>query len=292
MTAYTEALQSGTTTLCRCFRIIRADGVEMGFTDHDSDLAFDGLTYRAAAALTATEAASNLGLSPDEMEAHGALSHDAITEDDLSARVYDRAWVEVWDVNWRDVTVRQILGRYTIGEVERGPLAFRAELRSLSATLDQQEGRVHSTLCDARRLGDHRCRLDLASWQASATVIRITGLEITVSGLEGFNSGFFSRGIVEWATGANVGGDGEDVRISTRSGTETTLSLWRAPTRKVQVGDTLTVTAGCDRTGATCRDRFANLINFRGFMHMPGDTFLNETARQGDPDQTGGSRFA
>ena len=291
MSVYATHLQSGSTSLCRCFRLTRADGQISGFTDHDADVTFDGLTFRAEAALSATEAASTLGLAPDEMEAHGALSHDSITEADLAAGDYDGAEVEVWDVNWRDTEVRALLGRYTIGEVERSGVAFRAELRSLAASLDRAEGRVHSTLCDVRRLGDARCGLDLAAWQAPATVLRVTGLEVVVSGLEGFHTGFFTRGLVDWTGGANAG-TGSDVRVSAKSGGEVSLSLWRLPARAISPGDTLLAAAGCNRTAAMCRDRFANLVNFRGFPHMPGEVFLRESGRDGDPDQTGGSRFA
>lgn len=41
-------LAGGVTTLCRCWRLERKDGTVMGFTDHDRDLAFDSVTYRAA----------------------------------------------------------------------------------------------------------------------------------------------------------------------------------------------------------------------------------------------------
>jgi len=30
----------------------------------------------------------------------------------------------------------------------------------------------------------------------------------------------------------------------------------------------------CDKRFATCRDRFANGINFRGFPHIPGNDFV------------------
>ncbi len=39
-------------------------------------------------------------------------------------------------------------------------------------------------------------------------------------------------------------------------------------------GDAFTVTAGCDKRFATCRDRFANTVNFRGFPHIPGNDFI------------------
>ncbi|MQQ09112.1 DUF2163 domain-containing protein [Epibacterium sp. SM1979] len=290
MSAYSDALETGSTTLCRCFRITRADETVMGFTDHDADISFDGVTYSAEAALSASEAASTLGFAPDEMEAHGALSHQAITEADLIAGRFDGAAVEVWDVDWRNTATRALLGRYTVGEVERGGVAFRAELRSLAASLDRPEGRVHTTLCDVRRLGDGRCGLDLTAWQATATVVSVDGLEVWVSGLDEFNPGFFDKGTVEWLTGGNAGSAG-DIRATLDSAGSLVLSLWRAPAATIAIGDTLTVTAGCNRTADTCRNRFNNLVNFRGFPHMPGEAFLRDYGIEGDPDQTGGSRF-
>ena len=38
-----------------------------------------------------------------------------------------------------------------------------------------------------------------------------------------------------------------------------------------QPGDTFTVTAGCDKRFATCRSKFDNQLNFRGFPHLPGN---------------------
>ena len=40
------------------------------------------------------------------------------------------------------------------------------------------------------------------------------------------------------------------------------------------LGDTFTVTAGCDKQFATCQAKFANAVNFRGFPHMPGNDFI------------------
>ena len=46
-------------------------------------------------------------------------------------------------------------------------------------------------------------------------------------------------------------------------------------------GQTFTVTAGCDKTVATCSAKFSNAINFRGFPHMPGNDFLTKISRPG-----------
>jgi uncharacterized phage protein (TIGR02218 family) len=39
-------------------------------------------------------------------------------------------------------------------------------------------------------------------------------------------------------------------------------------------GATFQIFAGCDKRVATCRAKFANAVNFRGFPHMPGNDAL------------------
>jgi uncharacterized phage protein (TIGR02218 family) len=55
-------------------------------------------------------------------------------------------------------------------------------------------------------------------------------------------------------------------------------------------GDTFTVTAGCDKIFATCRDRFANTVNFRGFPHIPGNDFVVATPSVGAGNDGGSLR--
>jgi hypothetical protein len=50
-------LDSGVTTLARCWLITRNDGVIQGFTDHDEDIVVNGVICRAGAGLTAAERA-------------------------------------------------------------------------------------------------------------------------------------------------------------------------------------------------------------------------------------------
>jgi uncharacterized phage protein (TIGR02218 family) len=57
----------------------------------------------------------------------------------------------------------------------------------------------------------------------------------------------------------------------------------------IAVGDTFTVTAGCDKRFATCRDRFDNVLNFRGYPHIPGNEYVTRYAVAGEPGNTGQS---
>ncbi|HHK74211.1 MAG TPA: DUF2163 domain-containing protein, partial [Rhizobiales bacterium] len=90
-----ESLASGATTLCRCWKLVRADEVLLGFTDHDDDLVFDGITYRAASGFTASSIDQSLGLNVDGLEVQGALVDDALNEDDLAAGLFDNARITV-----------------------------------------------------------------------------------------------------------------------------------------------------------------------------------------------------
>ena len=57
------------------------------------------------------------------------------------------------------------------------------------------------------------------------------------------------------------------------------IELWQEASRPLAVGDEVEITAGCDKQLATCRDKFANVVNFRGFPHMPGNDFITSYVR-------------
>ena len=48
---------------------------------------------------------------------------------------------------------------------------------------------------------------------------------------------------------------------------------------------------GCDRHLGTCRGRFGNVVNFRGFPHIPGSDFVLRYPRSGDRAD-GGALFS
>ena len=134
-------LDTGATTLARAWLITRADGVRYGFTDHDRDLSFDGITFRADTGLSAAALAQSTGLSVDNTEALGALSDASVREDEIEAGRFDGADVRAWVVNWADPDVRWLQFRGTIGEIRRSGGAFQAELRGLTEALNRPCGR-------------------------------------------------------------------------------------------------------------------------------------------------------
>ncbi|HYF53947.1 MAG TPA: DUF2163 domain-containing protein [Salinarimonas sp.] len=265
------ALAAETSTLCRCWALIRRDGLVMGFTDHDRDIAFAGRAHRAGAGLDAAEAAAELGFAVGGGEVAGALVSAGITEADIAAGLYDDAAVETWLVDWRDPERRVLLDVAHMGEIRRADGAFVAELRGLAHRLDEERGRLYGATC-AADLGDDRCRVDLtgAALRCEAGVAATDGaLSLAAPALAGFAPGWFAGGRLAWTGGANAG-----TAVEVRAHAGDRLELWQRAPRPIAPGDAFAVTAGCDKRFATCRDRFANAANFRGFPHMPGTDFL------------------
>jgi uncharacterized phage protein (TIGR02218 family) len=276
-------LDAGTTTLCWCWRITRADGAVFGFTDHDRTLDLIGTEFEPESGLTASEVRSGSDLSVDAQDAQGVLTSDRITETDILDGRWDNAEVELWRVNWADTSQRVLMRRGAIGQIRRGRLAFVAEMRSQAHVLGQTVGRMFQATCDAT-LGDARCRvnLDAPSFKGTGSVIDLLrDRAFTASGLGSFAAGWFAFGTVTWTSGVNDGRRAEVLAHDLVDGIAI-LTLLEAPVRPIAEADAFVIRAGCDKRIATCAAKFANVANFRGFPHIPGqDAVLRYATRDG-----------
>lgn len=279
-------LQSGVTTLCWCWRIERRDGAVLGFTDHDEDLIFGGVTYRARGGFQPGEIRNELGFTVDAASIAGALDSETLTEADLSAGLYDGALVICLRVDWSNPADRIGVWRGEIGEIRRGETFFEAELRGPAHRLTQTTGRVYSRRCDAE-LGDARCAKVVSggAFTGAGAVVHAAGARsLRASGLAAFASGWFTRGRLTWTSGANAG-----TAFDVETHRDDTIELHAAPAQPMTPGDTFDVVAGCDKKLSTCRDKFANAVNFRGFPFMPGNDVLLAGAAA-ETRRDGGSR--
>lgn len=279
-------LASGTTTLCHCWRITLASGEQLGFTDHDRALAFDGTGFEAQSGFTASEIASSLGLAVDNLDAAGALESGRLDEARLKAGDFDHAAIEIWQVNWQDVSSRILLRKGHLGEVTYADNRFTAEVRGLAALFNQVQGRVFQYGCDAE-LGDARCgvNLDAATYRGQGTVASVAGATLEVSGLVSFADDWFTRGVITFAGARKL-----KIKRHRKVGSIARIDLWSEPAFAITTGAAVTLQAGCDKQHATCRMKFTNAANYRGFPHMPGTDFVTQVAGKGDPRNDGGKR--
>lgn len=253
------------TTLAHLWRFQRRDGARFGFTDHDASLRVGEEVFEAGVGLEAGQIEKASGLAVDSGAVQGVLSAEAITQDDLAAGLWDGARCDVWRCNWQAPEERVHIFAGRIGEVRFGPEGFTGELRGLQAALNAPVGRVFARACDAE-LGDSRCRVDLSAPGrrfAGLVTQRVSARAFRASGLEAAPEGFLTHGLLRWSFG-------ETSRVAVhRREASVFLELTAAPSR-LDLGQSFDVVIGCDKTLLTCRDRFANVLNFRGFPDMPG----------------------
>ncbi|TCP61930.1 putative phage protein (TIGR02218 family) [Rhodovulum bhavnagarense] len=295
MSALGEALQAhldgGVTTLARAWAIERHDGVVLGFTDHDRSLDFDGITFEAETGMSAQSLSQTTGLSVDNSAAVGAVSSSAITEEDIAAGRYDGARLRIWLVNWADVAQRVRLFSGSLGELTRRGGVFEAELRGLSEVLNRPVGRVYHMRCSAR-LGDGSCAMDLGQpgYRALAMPVKVEDRRrFRFVDLPGFAPRWFEHGRLEVLSGPATGQTGM-IRADRIERDERVIELWAELRAPVGPGDEVRLTAGCDRSAESCRLKFNNFMNFRGFPHIPGEDWLISYPTQGSLND-GGSLF-
>lgn len=287
MNVFSEHMSSGATTVCRAWIVRRTDGLILGFTDHDAALVVDGVTCRASSGLTAGALEMSTGLSVDNTEARGALSDDAIRADDIAGGLWDDAEIKAYLVNWDALEEFEILFRGTLGEITWGGGAFSAELRGMAEKLNKTRGRVYQKRCDAI-LGDGRCGKVLdGSFVAEAGIVDVvTSRSFIIENLSGYPPQWFDRGEIRLVNDGPNGFFGR-IKSDTAAGVNREITLWQSFPSGWQIGDRVRLTAGCDKRHETCRSKFDNILNFRGFPTIPGEDWLMAYPTSGNRNDGG-----
>ncbi len=256
------------TTLATCIRVIRRDGTVFAFTSGTEDLSIDGVCYKAKGGFSpAASVETTQSLAVDSLEIEAILDDEGITEDDLRRGLFDGAGIDVFVVNWRDVSQGKLmLRRGTLGEVTLKRAQFAAEIRGLSQAFATQVGELYQPGCNVRRLGDERCKVDLTPFTHTLTVSAVHQSRRQFAHAANLQADHtFSFGTVKFLTGGNAGYEAE---VKSYAGGVFTCQL--PLPFEIAVGDSFHAIRGCDRTFNTCRAVFANQLNFRGFPHLPG----------------------
>jgi uncharacterized phage protein (TIGR02218 family) len=251
-----------------CWRLDRADGVTLGFTAHDLDLAIGGVLYSARPGMLPSAISQSDGFDVDTLDLDGALTDDAITEDDLAAGRWDGAPLTLFAADWSDPSAPTLaIAAGELGDVTIRDGAFTVELRGPAALLERPVVERTSPDCRAE-LGDKRCRVNLAPRRRHARVIAAAGPVLTLDAAEP-SPNAYGFGRLRWLDGGNAG---LAVAIAASAGTRVTLR--DPPFARPEAGTLVEITEGCDRLFATCRARFANVANFRGEPYLPGNDLL------------------
>lgn len=254
-------------TVATFWRVLRRDGVTMGFTTHDGNLLFDGLSHRAAPGMIPSAIRRSADFEPDSAEVQGALSHDSISAADLAAGRFDGARVLIGLVDWETLE-RHILYRGAIGMVSEEAGHFTAELQSRKAELQRDPIPRTSPGCRAAFCGPG-CTLSaarfshagqLTAWNAADNAVTLT-TTATLANLIG--------GTLRWFDGPHAG---QAMGITAVTGGA--LVLDTPLDTSLTAGMRVDLRQGCDHTLATCAARFANAVNFQGEPFLPGNDLI------------------
>lgn len=276
--AFQTMLDSGRQTLAFCWSIARTDGTTQRFTDFEDDLIVSSNTYSSVTGFKRTAITFSEGLQTDNLDVTGFLSVNSIQQADVLAGVYDYAAITVSLVNYADTSqglIPLVVGR--IGDVSIKRNEFSADLNGLTQQLQQMFGEVTSAACRAV-LGDARCGKNLSAMNTTGTVSSVTnsGLFVATIGTSQ-PAGWWDGGEITWTLGNNAGRKSE-VKTAT-IGTTPTIQLHLPMLRAVQVGDTFTLSPGCDHSRTTCATKFSNGSRFVGEPDLPG---LDKMLQRGD----------
>lgn len=266
------------TTLATCWKLTRRDSVVSGFTDHDTDIVYDGLTYKAATGFTPSAVENSASFTVDNLDIEGMLSSGGITEADIFAGKYDFAGIEIFQVNFMDLTQGTLkLKRGWLGEVSLYKQQFVAEVRGLTQRLSQTIGDLFSPSCRAT-LGDARCKINLAGHTVTGSVTTAVSNQEFLDSARSEVSTIFSFGLLTFTGGLNNGLSMEikEHVHSVAAGGRFILAL--PMPYSIAAGDSYSLSKGCDKTIASCHGRFNNVVNFRGEPHIPGIDRMLETA--------------
>ena len=263
--ALQAALAATVTSLALCWRIERRDGAVLGFTTHDADLTADGLTYWSTPGMSPSATGSDTGLDGGDMDISGSVTAGAVSATELRMGRYDGSRAELLLLDWQAPAHGALLiAAGEIEEVNETLPSFNARLRTPVAALETPVLEILSPECRAR-LGDARCRVDLAGRSLRAQVASCPDPWTAVL-QSPVVPGIYAFGRLRLLDRAHAGVD-----IGVLGNDASTLILADPMPDDIVLPARVLLHEGCDRRLATCRDRFANARNFRGEPFVPGN---------------------
>ena len=276
-------LEGDLLTVALAVKLTRRDTTVMGFTSASKRFVLDGVAYEPEAACNPTALRTSEGTSVDDLEVAGLIQSERVTREDIRAGLYAHALVELFLLNYITPSDGVItLPKFFVSQITYQDGRFTFELRGLSARLSQQVCDLTTPFCRVHQLFDAQCFVGGVNFdggfvpgdfQYPATVATVTSASVLVLTLsDDLATGWLAEGKATFLTGANaIPNLRKEIKSHTRnSATSGTITLHEVFPFVVQVGDTLTVEAGCDRRFETCRDKFANGGNHRGEPAVPG----------------------
>ena len=260
------------TTIARCWRFERRDGEVVRVTTCARDLLINSEIYRAKEGVNPTAISQEATAAVANSELNGTMAAESVDEDELFAGLWDGAFVTVFEVNHRDLTMGILtLQSGNIGDVKAGRSAFTAEVRGVTQSLQSVVGRVFTKGCpwvfgSIGTTYEAACNKALGPLTVTGALTSVTSLRAFADSTRAEVSDYFGAGVITFTSGEN-----EDVSTEIYSFASGAFVLHLPLPYNPAVGDTYSLTPGCrKRFDEDCVAKWANGNNFGGFPLVPG----------------------
>lgn len=249
------------TTLATCWMIILRDSTIQGFTSHDQDLTFAGITFRSSG-VSQTDVSSRMGIGTDNLEVHGLFNAEPI--ESINSKQYDSAEVNIFEVNYNAlptaITSSSVLWIKSgiVGDVFLKQGSWVLEIRGYMQMLKQEIGVKTSALCRAE-FGDADCRADLEQFKKIGTVVSIDR-RIIITDISGLDPNDMRSGRLDVIS--------KKISFDIVSSNENVFILSETPILDI-TGMSISATMGCNKSLQDCDRRFNNVANYFGEPYVP-----------------------
>jgi len=180
----------------------------------------------------------------------------------------------------------RIAGTTLSGNLVR--MAVESDIAALDRTTIP---RFRFDLMCAHAVYDPNCALNKATFTDTGTAsgtLTTRQVQTTAAAIIARAADYYNLGVLRFTSGA-LSGQRQSVSDFAVSGGVATFTMQLPFTAAPVAADAFSVYPGCDRTLNTCVDKFNNLVNFRGFPHIPGNDFVMRYPLAGEPGSDGGS---
>ena len=252
------------------------------FTDHDQNIDFFDLDGNpqtfTAAAISRSEVKTNIDNHIDSVTVHLDNVNRAMTDYIVTYKFRGRRMI-VWRVYEDYLTESDDYITIFDGLMDKPAIAegsMEIVVKSRLGTLVKQvPRRMYQVHCNWE-FGSTECTIDRLTTQLTEVLVTagVTSNIIVIAGAahESIATDYYKFGTVRFQSGDN--------NKETRSITYSKGSLANYGVQGVELGlsysldydpagDTATVQQGCDKTPTTCENKYANLVNYGGFITVP-----------------------
>jgi uncharacterized phage protein (TIGR02218 family) len=288
-----EHIGTTTPTTATCWKLtphakspLAASGLVIRATSHDRPLVLPGhgsTPFEPGIAGVPTTIDTESGHASAGLQYDTVFTDDGITREALAAGDWNRAKVEILTVNVQALGMGQLI-EFTgfLGQADEEGDLWRAEARPLTAIAQGQVGRLTSARCSVKRLGDARCKVNLAAPAAGdGGAILVNGtLTQVVSVTRARASALTQTGnyfeLIKFTSGPLAG---REYEVREYDPTNKEFILRDAAHILPAVGNTFQATRRCNRDPADCKNIYLNIPNYRGHRFITNIERVNQIQR-------------